>query len=586
MPRIPGYTEPQVQAQATRGGMMDANAPAGAFGAGIGQGLHQVAGVMDEVQQQADTLRVEAGQDLNQAAGGWFDQAAQEVGAGLTTDRQRRMFQQAQDRFRLEFTGQVQDHLARETAVVAKDTYSGVNAVEDANVAQNAITPDGRIQAGTIGQSLARKVHAAEQLSGFLGEGEDMKKARVMDAQSGTHSIVLDSLLNANQPQAAQTYFDLAKARGELDPKVIDSLEGKIRNNALANTVQAQADRISGLGVPLDQQDAEAQKAMAANPEGLNLLRGEIEHRFTIQKTALAAATQGNEGRLWDMRFPSLPGQAAVGMPQIMRSPEWQALDGTQRNELIAKWEGFAKRDQNDPATKVAQAARFYDLLRVTDVNGQPVWTSYTPDQVKSYKNIIGPENAIGLMSMIQQFRTTPPAAPKAVEVNTGVVESTLRAGGLFSNPDKLSDQDKSNVQDIETKLRVEAQASGKPLDYATTVTRVKELMKSIVTKPENWVQRYIPGDWNDKAPLFKAEAADPFPPKFYAQASDLLMQKGGTALDEANAQQVYLTYKNTGKLDAQGNIIGYQPNQNNLAQIMGNRPAPPPVKLPNPRKR
>ena len=371
-----------------------------------------------------------------------------------------------------------------------------------------------------------------------------------------------------------------------MDPKVIGTMETRIRENALAATVQTQADRISSLSLPLDQQDAEAQKAMAANPEGLKLLRGEIEHRFTIQKTALAAATQGNEGRLWDMRFPSLPGQAAVGMPQIMRSPEWQALDGTQRNELIAKWEGFAKRDQNDPATKVAQAARFYDLLRVTDVNGQPVWTSYTPDQVKSYKNIIGPENAIGLMSMIQQFRTTPPAAPKAVEVNTGVVESTLRAGGLFSNPDKLSDQDKSNVQDIETKLRVEAQASGKPLDYATTVTRVKELMKSIVTKPENWVQRYIPGDWNDKAPLFKAEAADPFPPKFYAQASDLLMQKGGTALDEANAQQVYLTYKNAGKLDAQGNIIGYQPNQNNLAQIMGNRPAPPPVKLPNPRKR
>lgn len=571
MPRIPPYQQ-QVRAQGTPGGLINPSAPAGAFGEGLGQGIRQAAGTVDDVFHQADVMRVEGaanelrakqqelqgkvlslrgqqafdakafggqeGQDLNQASMGWFDQAARETSAGLANDRQKRLFEQASQRFRLEFGGHVQTHLQRETQVVAKDTYTGALAVEDQNIAQNGVGPDGRIQGATLAQSLARKVHAAEQLSTFLGEGEDMKKARVLEAQSAGHALVLDALLKRNNATGARVYFDAN--RSQFDPRVISAMEGKIQESILANSVQTHADRIQGLGLPIDQQDAEARKAFADNPEGAKALQQELEHRYSVQKTARAAQNDEVTGKLWDMRFPTVPGQKAVSMPDIMRSQEWMALDGTQRNELRARWESYSKRNENDPAVQVERHLAYYNLVN------DPNFSRLTDNQIRSRLGSLGPQLTVQVMEDLQKLRTTP-AKVQEVQLDSDLMHATAKEMGLIKG-DKPTDAEKAQLGALQARLKQLQQASGQKWTYEGTKALAKQLMTPIVTSR--------PWYWSDsKAPLFQLQQTTPLPQNFVDAMNARAMRQGVPIPSNAEVYQLFFDYKDKGLVDEKGNL-------------------------------
>lgn len=571
MPRIPAY-QPQAQAQMTPGGMMNPSAPSGTFGEGLGQGIRQAAGTLDDVFHKADVMRVEGaandlrakqqelqgkvlslrgqqafdakafggdeGKDLNQTSLGWFDQAAREVSSGLANDRQRRLFEQASQRFRVEFDGHVQTHLRRETEVVAKDTYTGALNVEDQNIAQNGIGPDGRIQGATVAQSIARKVHAAEQLSDFLGESPDMKKARVLEAQSAGHAIVLDGLLKRNKAPEAKAYFDINKA--QFDPKVISAMEGKIQESILANSVQAHADRIQGLGLPIDQQDSEARKAFADNPEAAKALQSELEHRYSVQKTARNAQFEESTGKLWDMRFPTMPGQKAMSMPDIMRSQEWQALDGAQRNDLRVRWEAYTKRNDNDPAVQVERHLAYYNLVN------DPNFSKLTDNQIRAKLGSLGPQLTVQVMEDLQKLRTTP-AKVQEVQLDSDLMHATAKEMGLIKG-DKPTDAEKAQLGALQAQVKQIQQASGQKWSYENTKALTKQLMTPVVTSR--------PWYWSDsKTPLFQLQQTTPLPQKFVDAINAKAISRGVQIPSNAEAYQLYFDYKDKGLVDDQGNL-------------------------------
>lgn len=500
----------------------------------VGQGLQRAAEGFGQIAQQAGTLKGEGaltklrekqqeytqwvqglngekafdpeayggapGKSLHDTALGWFDAAVTEAGTGLS-GHALEVFRSGAAHFRLEFGGHVQQHESRESAVVAKDTYSGVSAVEDQNIAQNGLSRDGRIQFDTINQSVARKVYAAQQLSDWLGEGPDMRQARQLEAKSSAYSIVLEGLLQRNDTQGARVFFDAH--RDSLDRRVVTAMEGKIQQAVLATDVQAQADWIQSLGLPLDQQNAEARKIFAKNPEGMKLLQAELEHRFSVQQTAHTVANQETTGKLWDMRFPTVPGQKAISMPQIMRTPEWTSLNGTQRNELVAKWEAYTKRNEHDPATQLAQYALFHKFL-----DDPKALMGMSDPQIASFKDVLGPDLAMRLMDAKRKaagnLESLKANSLNDIPFKDIAAEYGIKAKGTMSQEDNAT-LGLLRDRTLE-RIRSEQEATGKPMG----AERKEEILRGLLVNSVQKRKSYNPASWfgdayvEDGKPLFQ----------------------------------------------------------------------------------
>lgn len=420
---IPRYDSPQVAPGQVDGARLNPNAAPNLMGA-LGQGLQGAVAGFDAIQLQAQTIKGEEaltklrerqqeysqrvqglngkkafdpdaydgapGKSLHDTALGWFDGAVSEVGTGLTGHAQQ-VFRDGAARFRLDFSGHVRQHETRESGVVAKDTYQGVVAVEDQNIAQNGISVDGRIQFGAIDLSIARKVFAANQLSDWLGEGPEMRKARELEVKSSGYALVLEGLLQRNNIQGAQVFFDAH--RDSMDKRISSIMEDKIRQVTLSNDVQTMAQEVAATGKPLDQQLAWVDGKTKGNASLQKALSAEVEHRFTVAKHAQESAVKETTGKLWDMRYPTLPGSQAKSLAQIMKTPEWASLNGTQRNALVEDWERHGKRNENDPATQVAKFATFQKFL-----DDPKSLMGMSDAQIASYTGSLGPELAMRLM--------------------------------------------------------------------------------------------------------------------------------------------------------------------------------------------
>ncbi|WP_243320427.1 hypothetical protein [Geothrix sp. SG200] len=489
------------------------------------------------------------GKSLHETALGRFDAAVTETGMGLS-GHALEVYRTGAARFRLEFGGHVQQHETRESAVVAKDTYTGVSAVEDQNITQNGLSQDGRIQFDTINQSVARKVHAAQQLSDWLGEGPDMRQARQLEAKSSAYSIVLEGLLQRNNTQGAQVFFDAH--RDSLDRRVVIVMEGKIQQAALANDVQTKADEIEARGLTLDQQDAMAREAFKGNVDGQKALQSELEHRFSVKRTAQTAAIQEVTGKLWDMRFPTLPNQRSRSMPDIMRTPEWSALNGTERNELRVQWESYSKRNESDPATRVAKFATFMDIL-----DNPASLISLSDFQIASMTGTLGADYTMKLMEMKRKaagdLETLKANTLNDIPFRDIAGEYGLKTKGALAQED-LAKLGSLRDQALDA-IRYEQQATGKVLGPERKEEILRKLLVSVVTKPENAFQKnFVPGDWNDRAPLFEAVRSKPVPLAFIDIMNAKMKALGRPAPSPLELSKLWIEARAKGLVDEQGN--------------------------------
>lgn len=587
MTKILSYDSPQVQPGLMDGARINPGAAGNPLG-DLGQGLQQAAAGFSQIERlaqdqrgqdavtevQKKKLEKEAwvsslkgkqafdpdaygaekgtpGSDLLTTALSWFDADAEESGRGLRGDALK-TFQFGVSRLRLGFEEHVRKHEGQEAGVVAKDSYEGVQAVENQNIAQNAVDPSGRIQIGVIADALARKAHVANQLSDYFGEGPDSRKARELAVTSDGHAIVLDALLKRNNSQSAQTYFDLH--RGQMDKQVVSVMEGKIQQAVLANDVQAQADRIQSMGLPLDQQDAEARKVFAKNPEGMKSLQSELEHRFSVQKTAQSVALQETTGKLWDMRFPTKPGQQAVSMPQIMRSTEWAALDGEKRNQLRAQWESYTKRNENDPATQVAKHATYMQIL------DDPAGLMGLSDlQIASMTGTLGADYTMKLMDMKRKAAGNLETL-KANTLNDIPYRNIAGEYGLKTRGNLTQEQEAKlgslRGQALEA-IRYEQAATGKVLGPERKEEILRKLLARVVTNPENAIQSFIPGDWNDRLPLFEAVRSKPPVPQAFRDIMSAKMKAlGRQPPSPLDLSRLWIEARAKGLVDEQGNQV------------------------------
>lgn len=505
MPKIPTFDQPTVAPQKAPGVMMPSAPASGgqAVGSGLanlGMSLGQVA--LDQ-QHQANVTRVEdannqlrskqldiikfvqqqrgknafdpkafggqEGQSLEEVAAGMFDGEASGLDQDLANDAQRQMFRQARDRFRLDLQGQVQAHTAQQTKVVQDDEFKGTLAVEQQNVGLNGYA-NGKLDMPTIQQSEARSIAAVERYAQQNGWSDDQLQAAKRDTYARIHGTVIDRMLESHNIDGAKVYFQMHEK--DMSPEAVTGIRRSIEGMSTAIDVQRNVDRVLSMGKDLESSMDELRKTYEGNPIALKEAYTEFEQRYRIKKQSQAIAKQENEGKLWDMRFPTLPGQKAVSMADIQLTPEWKALDGEQRNDLRMKWERYAKRNENDPDLQFNRFTHYWAYA------SQPEKLKDMSDaQIFALKGDIGPQGVQDLLQLRNKL-VSDPGKVIASNVDTNQLKVWAREAGMKVDGVKPDSPEAAALGDLKYRVDMDIehdqQAKGRMLTRDERDTIIK----------------------------------------------------------------------------------------------------------------
>lgn len=409
--------------------------------------------------------------------------------------QQQQMFEAAYQRKRAEVQRMVSSHETQQLGAMFNQVYTDRDTVLADTISKLGVRnglPDGEL----INANLADRVDNARRWASSQGLDPDLAaKAATAD----TYRSVISGLLVGNNAQAAQAYFSDHKM--DLDEKTRLHLEQVISQHVMANDVQTLAQEAAASGKPLDQQLAWVDEKTKGNAALQKSLSAEVEHRFQVQERTRVAAEQDATGKLWDMRFPTKPGQQAVGMPQIMRSPEWAALDGEKRNQLRAQWEGYTKRNENDPATRVAQFATYMRIL-----DDPKTLMGLTDGQIASFTGTLGADYSMKLMEMKRKAAGNLEAL-KANSLNDIPFKDIAAEYGIRTKG-SMSQEDSARLGLLRDKVldavRTEQDAVGKPLGPERKEEILRQHLVDVkVNQPGWWLGM---GDGTTEKPLFEVK--------------------------------------------------------------------------------
>lgn len=399
MPRIPVYDTPQVQLTGVQAPRMSMNQPNG-FEA-LGRGLMNVAGDLQKVKDEADQIRAEeafnklrevqniltygdgkyetgatnikAGnvfnrdQPLGQEYMTRFDKAAQEIQAGLSNDSQKRMFERATGRAKLEFGGALARHEAAEGNAYRESVYKGVIESETEHVAKNFADPD------AVAQSIERVKANTRGFAQTKGMAADQQDMAVKDAVSAMHLMVIQRKLDgdatkgvvADPAGAKQYYQDQVKAG-----TIVESSKGAqaMRTKIDADERQFRASNAvdavwKGFGpgddteaVNLDAMAAELRGQFKGDPDGLKVAMAELKDRAQTHDYSVKQREASITGGIYQRVL------AGEGLASIRKSPEFRELDGVRQIQMIEKIEAFNKRNQDGEGAQMDKFASYWAI--------------------------------------------------------------------------------------------------------------------------------------------------------------------------------------------------------------------------------
>lgn len=268
MPRVPAIDSLQVGSnslpfvQASAAGAEQLVDQAGRAGKQIGQGLSQVGGAVDDItsdlRQQADQVQVNdalnaarraeldltfnpqtgyktlKGRDalerpdkqaLPDEYGAKLKTSIQSIAEGLGNENQRRAFQMQSNDLMTRFQGDTQAYMLNEFRGHALSVQEGTIKLGIDTAKLNWQNPD------KIGESLESVKAAVYQAGKISGEAASVTEAKMKEATSAAHISVVQSALEASDPEYALAYLtknkdgmtadDLLRARSVVNKDVI-----------------------------------------------------------------------------------------------------------------------------------------------------------------------------------------------------------------------------------------------------------------------------------------------------------------------------------------------------------------------------
>lgn len=274
-----------------------------------------------------------------------YDKFVGEVGATLTTSRQRKVFQDmAQSR-----RNQVADFTIRH-AVTQKEVYE--KGMLNADIASSSERATTLAASGDVNGAKAEIDTAALRIAGFMksrgASGEEISLALKTNS-SKTHASVVAAMVSKGEPTAAQAYFDANS--GAMLQDDITRVSGALKESVLRATSQTFATEVMAKNLPMTEALALAREQFKAKPEVAEAATREIKVRYAEQEASRVQAVKQVTTEAWSalMERGSMNAIPAATMARLRTdAPEEERQ---MRDWLEAKWRR-SKADAEDKKTE------------------------------------------------------------------------------------------------------------------------------------------------------------------------------------------------------------------------------------------
>jgi hypothetical protein len=216
----------------------------------------------------------EAAMLLPEQVGAEFEAYADEIGAGLSTDRQRLAFAKSRANHALNLDGALRRHVAKEITDLRATELQGLVDTSISTAISNAQDPR------MVGLELQKVVDAYSTSGPKLGLGPKQVETLTRTAATKIHQGVIYQLLEDGQDTAAQVYFE--ETRSAIDGSAIDNITKALEEGGRRRESQRQADAIVRAGGSLKEQ---LEKVRAIDdPKVRDDVRVYVEHENAISK--------------------------------------------------------------------------------------------------------------------------------------------------------------------------------------------------------------------------------------------------------------------------------------------------------------
>jgi len=514
MPRIPVYDTPQVQLQ----GLPNVTRNIGPVGQGmqaLARGLGDMADAMTKAREEADQIRAEEafnklresqniltygdGKDevgaTNVKAGNVFnrkqpfgqeymtrfDTAAQEIEGGLANDNQKRMFQRAAGRAKLEFGGQLARHEAQEGNVYRESVYKGVVESETEHVAKNFMDPD------SVAQSIERVKANTRSYAMRQGMAADQQDMAVKDAVSNMHMLVIQRKLDGDptkgvsaDPAAAKKYYEDQVKAGVIveSSKAAKTMRDKIQADERQMRAATAVDDVwknsgpsdDNAAVNLDAMSAKLRSEFKNDPDGLKVAMADLKERASAHDYSARQRDSQITGGIFQRVIAGEP------LSTIRKSPEFKRLDGVKQIQMIEKIEAYQKRGQDGEGAQLDKFASYWAVA------SNPQKLAGMPDaEIFAMAPKVGSALVKQLLSNKQQLIKGEDKVRSAT-IDNDQFKFWASEGGLDVSPKKDSDAEKTLGS---LKYRVETLIDDQQRTLGRDLTRKEkdDIMKRLVVE-------------------------------------------------------------------------------------------------------
>lgn len=568
MPRIPVYNQPQIQPHGIQGGQRNPNAPAAAFGMGLGESVERAAGIMQETQREVDETRyfkamnqvmaADAGlqADYQSKQGDVFlsigptkyiqdrEAKVQEITKDLPANVRSKVLL-ASERSGIAFKEGLDRHILSQ-----HDFLKRTNAASSADAAANYADSHPHDQAGIesrMGLALAAMDAANPGWS---------PETRAQQSKSLMAGILVKNAygLLRDDPKKAQEFFD-KNAEAMSASAHFSELKSRVRVTADFDLGQTVAqDNVSPFIGEENKKDGIPETGILGNIMQDARLKGNeraTQHALAIAKELISTQRadwkeQTNRHIASVMNVSNQRGPGAALRSQELKY--LQAVDPTEgdriKNHLLSEIDASMSRATQEPVDPQIIAKRgflFNDLLTQA-MTSRPDGKPLTRDDVIASSPELGKSLTAKLVDTLGDMQRAP-VKVEHYRVDDELLKSSLRKAKLIG--DRIGDKEKALIGDLQANIILKQSASQKPWSQENTQSLIDAEIQPIITDPSNhW--------WTSDKTLPAFKAAEAVPQAFIREA----LRRNPKLTRNAITQGYYLA-KDKGLLNEDGTYKG-----------------------------
>jgi hypothetical protein len=417
------------------------------------------------------TVKGKAAMALPEHVAGQFNDVADKIAAGLSTDEQRAGFakMRAQHASSLDLTlrrhvyGEMQAYKQAELGDYVKNHTNAAVA--------KAADPQG------VGQELYNVTSAITAAAPKLGLGPEALQSALGAARTSIHVGVIDQLLTNNQDGKAKAYFDSVKPE-IVGASALDHVEHALEEGGVQGDAQRASDKILAAGGTLTDQVAAARAAFPDDPKRRQATQALVEHNLAITDRAAGEQQRADSQQAYNIveqtgRFDAIPAPLLTRLEGSTRS----AL----RNYAIEKAKGVPV--QTDPPT-------YYALM--TQAGTDPA--TFLKQNVLDYRGKLDNADFKQLtdlqLTIRNGDRTKTDAALAGFRTNTQIIDDTLTQWGMDPKAAPDTDTGKAIAQlrrTLDQRIEAATAGTGKKATNVEIQTTLDNILKQSKDSPGSW---------------------------------------------------------------------------------------------------